>query len=254
MLANVRPASASCLAQSFGGDSMCNGWNHPLGCPCNFRGGHGGANLGSYVVAGTRPSAASAVTYYHSPMRMLAASLEHSVTFPTECRYCGTDIYLYASPTGGFAIFDALGKPWPKHDCPGYDGRSRADLAARISAGKASGRGILSNFPELVLFSGDSIEGTIVSSSKNSRGQHQIVIFTGSHCAALMVPHTTACDSLDPMPLWRQALIASQTGASLDDRHCKMCIGAFVSGEIRFIKNGFYLTKAQRQDMPDVRS
>lgn len=29
-------------------------------------------------------------------------------------------VYLYAAPNGGFAIFDELGPPWPKHECQGY--------------------------------------------------------------------------------------------------------------------------------------
>jgi hypothetical protein len=52
-------------------------------------------------------------------MRDLAIELGSSLLFPTICRYCGQLIYLYASPDGGFAIFDSLGKPWPKHVCAG---------------------------------------------------------------------------------------------------------------------------------------
>ena len=35
------------------------------------------------------------------------------------CRYCGTHIYLFATPEGGFAIFDDVAGDWPKHDCWG---------------------------------------------------------------------------------------------------------------------------------------
>jgi hypothetical protein len=52
-------------------------------------------------------------------MRDLAAALGQSLLFPVVCRYCGADIWLFATPEGGFAIFDAVGKPWPKHECWG---------------------------------------------------------------------------------------------------------------------------------------
>jgi hypothetical protein len=39
--------------------------------------------------------------------------------FPTHCWYCGQLIWLFADPFGGFAIFDELGSPWPKHQCHG---------------------------------------------------------------------------------------------------------------------------------------
>jgi len=54
-------------------------------------------------------------------MRDLAIELGYSIVFPTICRYCGQEIYLFASPDGGFAIFDDLGIPWPKHECWGVE-------------------------------------------------------------------------------------------------------------------------------------
>src|SRR5204863_1604562 len=36
------------------------------------------------------------------------------------CKYCGARVYLYAAPDGGFAVFDELGIPWPKHHCNGF--------------------------------------------------------------------------------------------------------------------------------------
>lgn len=47
----------------------------------------------------------------------LAESLGHSVLFPVSCKYCGRPIFLFASPDGGFAVFDEVGPPWPKHRC-----------------------------------------------------------------------------------------------------------------------------------------
>jgi hypothetical protein len=48
-----------------------------------------------------------------------AAELGHSLLFPVICRYCRMHIYLFATPEGGFAIFDDVGGDWPKHDCWG---------------------------------------------------------------------------------------------------------------------------------------
>jgi hypothetical protein len=50
-------------------------------------------------------------------MRELAAELGHSLVFPVLCKYCGAPVYLFAAPDGGFAVFDELGPPWPKHWC-----------------------------------------------------------------------------------------------------------------------------------------
>lgn len=58
-------------------------------------------------------------------MRELAATLGHSLVFPVDCRYCGERIFLYAAPNGGFAIFDSLGPPWPKHQCIGISQAAR---------------------------------------------------------------------------------------------------------------------------------
>jgi hypothetical protein len=50
-----------------------------------------------------------------------AAELGHSLLFPAICRYCGEQIYLFATPEGGFAIFDDVGGDWPKHECWGVN-------------------------------------------------------------------------------------------------------------------------------------
>jgi hypothetical protein len=50
-----------------------------------------------------------------------AAELGHSLLFPAVCRYCGEQIYLFATPLGGFAIFDDVGGDWPKHECWGIE-------------------------------------------------------------------------------------------------------------------------------------
>ncbi len=65
-------------------------------------------------------------------MRDRAAKNGESLLFPTTCWYCGQEIYLFASPFGGFAIFDSVGIPWPKHSCAGVSVTDRQYSADRI--------------------------------------------------------------------------------------------------------------------------
>lgn len=37
--------------------------------------------------------------------------------YPSYCLWCGDPVYYFRSEKGGFALFDALGKPWPVHCC-----------------------------------------------------------------------------------------------------------------------------------------
>ena len=41
-------------------------------------------------------------------------------TYPVKCRYCGRDIFYYSCRCGCSVLFEQLGAPWPKHDCPNY--------------------------------------------------------------------------------------------------------------------------------------
>ena len=42
-----------------------------------------------------------------------------SRTFPCDCRYCGAGIYFFSCVDhGSVVLFDDLGSPWPKHECP----------------------------------------------------------------------------------------------------------------------------------------
>jgi hypothetical protein len=58
--------------------------------------------------------------------------------FPTNCRWCSRSIYLFATPEGGFVIFDEVGEEWPKHECFGvqqsrlYGGESRSEYALQF--------------------------------------------------------------------------------------------------------------------------
>ena len=100
---------------------MCNGYRHEPGCTCGWGGeGHLGGGRVGHPWAITDSSASERAKHWHNkPMSQLAAELGHSVLFPVQCRYCGDDIYLFADPNGGFAMFNDVGRPWPKHRCPG---------------------------------------------------------------------------------------------------------------------------------------
>ena len=40
-----------------------------------------------------------------------------TITFPTLCRACQANIYLFRCNCGSLVLFDELGPPWPVHDC-----------------------------------------------------------------------------------------------------------------------------------------
>jgi hypothetical protein len=60
--------------------------------------------------------------WHNKSMLQLAAECGRSIIFPVQCKYCRDLIFLFADPNGGFAIFDELGPPWPKHGCAGMRG------------------------------------------------------------------------------------------------------------------------------------
>lgn len=37
--------------------------------------------------------------------------------YTSRCIWCESSVYYYRSDNGGFAMFDAIGKPWPLHSC-----------------------------------------------------------------------------------------------------------------------------------------
>lgn len=51
-------------------------------------------------------------------LRQIAVRHQTSFSIPTKCWYCGQQIYIYVSEYGSVVLFDELGWPWPKHDCP----------------------------------------------------------------------------------------------------------------------------------------
>lgn len=52
------------------------------------------------------------------PASKLHASLMHgSITFKTDCWWCGDEVYFHRDENGGSVLFDRLGPPWPVHPC-----------------------------------------------------------------------------------------------------------------------------------------
>ena len=41
----------------------------------------------------------------------------NTVTYPTTCRGCGEPVFYFRCDCGSAVFFDALGEPWPEHDC-----------------------------------------------------------------------------------------------------------------------------------------
>ncbi len=101
---------------------MCNGYRHDRErCTCGFGGeGHLGHRGGARetCIGFDPPETQRSTRWHNKPMAQLAAELGHSVIFPVACRGCGHRIYLFADPNGGFAMFDEVNPPWPKHVCP----------------------------------------------------------------------------------------------------------------------------------------
>jgi hypothetical protein len=101
---------------------MCNAFNHPHRCRCGFGGeGHLGRS-GAHAMRSRHESGHSGAgrrRWTSGSMSQLAVELGRSLLFPVRCRYCGVQIFLFADPDGGFAVFNQVGKPWPKHSCGG---------------------------------------------------------------------------------------------------------------------------------------
>lgn len=41
----------------------------------------------------------------------------NTITYPTTCRGCGEPVFFFRCDCGSAVFFDALGEPWPEHDC-----------------------------------------------------------------------------------------------------------------------------------------
>jgi hypothetical protein len=100
---------------------MCNSYYHSPECQCGFGGpGHAGRSAGKGPYSKSREHLQRPVAsckWQNRTMREIAFEIGRSLLFPTRCWYCGRTIFLFASPNGGFVIFDDVGRPWPLHDC-----------------------------------------------------------------------------------------------------------------------------------------
>lgn len=78
---------------------------------------------GSWVEGHWRSSTYVDDGFYNSSYEKPKASLIHSslyygsITFLTECWWCGDCVYFHRDDNGGCVLFDELGKPWPIHPC-----------------------------------------------------------------------------------------------------------------------------------------
>ena len=78
---------------------------------------------GSWVEGHWRSSTHVDDGYYHQPYEQSKPNPIHSsinygsITFLTECWWCGDSVYFHRDDNGGCVLFDELGKPWPIHPC-----------------------------------------------------------------------------------------------------------------------------------------
>lgn len=82
---------------------MCNAWNHPMDCTCGW-GGEG--HLGRRTAGYSAPAASWSIR--NSSGRL---------AYPSACWWCGAQVFFYRNESGGCALFDHPGWPWPLHSC-----------------------------------------------------------------------------------------------------------------------------------------
>ena len=86
--------------------TMCNAWNHAIGCDCGWGGYHEHAAV------------ATSMCSYHDWCVRFFRQEECGFTNPNaRCPVCRLPVFFYQSPEGGRVFFDSLGPPWPKHEC-----------------------------------------------------------------------------------------------------------------------------------------
>lgn len=82
---------------------MCNAWNHPPDCTCDWGGdGHLGVSTEALVT--------------HRVGRFCWQHSGEDFCRPTRCPICGESVF-FVRHNGGSVWFDELGEPWPKHGC-----------------------------------------------------------------------------------------------------------------------------------------
>ena len=68
-----------------------------------------------------------------------------SLTYPTNCRECGQQVYFYRSEHGGCTMFDFLRKPWDIHGCwKNYEDRCTVDIAFELQNHSFNGQRYIS--------------------------------------------------------------------------------------------------------------
>jgi hypothetical protein len=91
---------------------MCNAFGHLLSCRCGW--GRPGEICYTNVYPARQQTLLQdfAASFYANP--------SFSITKPNyKCKWCGTEVFFFKSSNGGKVLFDALGKPWPIHNCLG---------------------------------------------------------------------------------------------------------------------------------------
>jgi len=86
----------------------CNGNNHDVFCPCEFRGGHGKGGVPS------RSLLVKDISY----SSLAGSKYESYLDVNATCPVCHKAVIFYRSPFDGRVFFDPPpGYPWPKHPC-----------------------------------------------------------------------------------------------------------------------------------------
>lgn len=105
---------------------MCNGKNHPLGCPCRFGGDTGGgsghssySDLSSNLnhLSTSRSSQSYSTTETRKILDYITETQE-ARTYPRTCEFgCGALVFYHTNGNGDKVLFDSLGIPWQVHKC-----------------------------------------------------------------------------------------------------------------------------------------
>jgi hypothetical protein len=89
---------------------MCNAFNHPRYCLC----GWGADGLMGYANSYDRKLEKEFIELANGTMNR---NLSNKLMPNYQCKCCGQKVYFFQSSNGGKVLFEALGKPWPKHEC-----------------------------------------------------------------------------------------------------------------------------------------